>query len=218
VVDALRQYRERGFTTSQIADLLDLLRHDRQNAQRTEPKLELVWTGPDPEKFTDRDAAVVVMDLFQSVERSLILTSYVIYNGSDLFAPLHRRMAEVPELVVCLFVDIPRPQGDARAAAAIVSEFKEDFRQKHWPWDLLPEVYFDPRSLSTDRATQATLHSKVVVADEHTTLITSANLTPRAQNKNIEAGVRITSPAFARTVSQQFLGLIEKGLVQPIRW
>lgn len=215
---ALVGYQSRGFSASQLADVLDLLRQGRELARKNEPKLDLVWTGPDPEKFVDRDAAVVVMDLFQTVQRSLILSSYVIYNGVDLFAPLHQRMVEMPNLEVSLFVDIPRPHDDSRAAAVLLNEFKAEFRQKHWPWDPMPEVYFDPRSLSTDKAAQATLHAKVVVADGHTTLITSANLTHRGQNRNIEAGVRIESPAFARTVSQQFHGLIEEGLVQRIRW
>jgi phosphatidylserine/phosphatidylglycerophosphate/cardiolipin synthase-like enzyme len=215
---ALVGYQSRGFSASQLADVLDLLRQGRELARKNEPKLDLVWTGPDPEKFVDRDAAVVVMDLFQTVQRTLILSTFVIYNGVDLFAPLHQRMVEMPNLEVSLFVDIPRPHDDSRTAAVLLNEFMAEFRHKHWPWDPMPEVYFDPRSLSTDKAAQATLHAKVVVADGHTTLITSANLTHRGQNRNIEAGVRIESPAFARTVSQQFYGLIEEGLVQRIRW
>jgi len=215
---ALVGYQSRGFSASQLADVLDLLRQGRDLARKNEPKLDLVWTGPDPEKFVDRDAAVVVMDLFQTVQRSLILSSFVIYNGVELFAPLHRRMLDLPDLKVSLFVDIPRPHDDSRPTSAILTEFKAEFRHKHWPWDPMPEVYFDPRSLSTDKAAQATLHAKVVVADEQTTLITSANLTHRGQNRNIEAGVRIESPAFARTVSQQFYGLIESGLVQRVKW
>lgn len=218
VAESLGGYLSRGFSTNQLAELMDLLREDREVSQKSVPKLDLVWTGPDPEKFVDRDAAVVVMDLFQTARRSLIVSSYVVFNGVDLFEPLHRRMEEVPGLEVFLFLDIQRPQDDSRSAAALVNAFKSEFQQKHWPWDTRPEVYFDPRSLSTDKATQATLHAKVVVADNETTLITSANLTPRAQNRNIEAGVRIESPAFAQTVSMQFRGLIEEGLVQQVGW
>lgn len=216
VAELLQRFAQRGFTADQLADMLDLLAEDRSRIQRQEPKLDLVWTGPDPERFVDRDAAVVVLDLFQTVERSLILSSFVIYNGSELFAPLHKRMTLKPGLDVKLFVDIQRPPEDPRPAEVIVNDFKAEFVVKHWPWVRKPEVYYDPRSLSRDKASQASLHAKVVVADEQTTLITSANLTPKAQNKNIEAGIRIDSPAFARTVSLQFLGLVEQGLVRKI--
>ena len=218
VAAAIAEFQNRGYTGPQLADVLDLLRADRAQARQKEAKLDLVWTGPDPEKFVDRDAAVVVMDLFQTAKQSVIVSSFVVFNGVEIFGPLHQRMLAVPSLEVRVFLDIQRPHDDRRPASMLIQEFKDEFRKKHWPWDPTPEVYFDPRSLSSDKATQATLHAKVVVADDATTLITSANLTPRAHNKNIEAGVRIDSPAFARTVSQQFRGLIEAGLVQRVKW
>ena len=49
-------------------------------------------------------------------------------------------------------------------------------------------MFYDPRSLKDDGET-AVLHAKAVVADDEFAFVTSANLTERAFDANIEAGM-----------------------------
>lgn len=210
--------KTRGFTDVQIAEVMELIREERLHARRREAALDLVWTGPEPEKFTDRDAAVVLMEMFQTAQRSVLLSSFVVYDGAELFKALHERWLAVPDLEILLYLDVPRTTGDVRPDGEIIQSFKTEFRKRHWPWERLPKVYFDPRALSQDTGNRASLHAKVAVIDQSVTLITSANLTPKAQNRNVEAGVRIHSPSFARNVQKQFLGLVEHGLVNQVKF
>lgn len=49
--------------------------------------------------------------------------------------------------------------------------------------------------------------------DEAHTLITSANLTEAAQERNVEAGVLVEDAAFARGVVAQFERLVDAGVL-----
>lgn len=54
-------------------------------------------------------------------------------------------------------------------------------------------------------------HSKVVIVDSSAVLITSANLSEAAHEKNLEAGVIIRDPAFASNVRQRYASLLSEG-------
>jgi phosphatidylserine/phosphatidylglycerophosphate/cardiolipin synthase-like enzyme len=57
------------------------------------------------------------------------------------------------------------------------------------------------------------LHPKLIVRDAAQTLITSANLTEAAQERNIEAGVFIDDESFARGVVAQLDRLVAVGVL-----
>ena len=76
-----------------------------------------------------------------------------------------------------------------------------------------PILYYDPRSLSSNATERATWHAKVVVVDETTSLVTSANFTEWAQQRNVEAGVLVHNAAFGRQLCQQFEALVQSKAV-----
>jgi phosphatidylserine/phosphatidylglycerophosphate/cardiolipin synthase-like enzyme len=60
------------------------------------------------------------------------------------------------------------------------------------------------------------LHAKAIVADDEVVLVTSANLTEAAFDRNIEVGLLVRDRALALSVSSHFRGLIDRGLLQPL--
>jgi len=85
-----------------------------------------------------------------------------------------------------------------------------------WPGTRLPTVYYDPRSLELDHSNRASLHAKCIVVDNETAFVSSANFTEAAQLKNIEVGVIIKSPHFARHLSQHFDALAAEAVLKPV--
>lgn len=178
-----------------------------ERTRRPVPHLDLVWTGPDTHASRSRDTAVVVRELFQSARRSVLVAGYAFAQARELLAPLHEVM-RTHGVSVSLFVNLremnPQAPGDPGEAAADL------FLTRHWPFGPpRPVVYYDPTKVG--RADHVTLHAKVVVVDEQRTLITSANFTSHGQEKNIELGVLIEDPAFARQVAEQWLSLVPAG-------
>lgn len=208
--DELGRLSAEGMKPAHLALLIDSV------AEAIESRLsvgaELVWTGPETTVAHSRDTAVVLSELFASAHKSIIVSTFVVHQPRLVFRALADRMAQVPELKVHLFVHVGRDKHDTRHESEILREFAGGLRGE-WPGERRPTLYYDPRSLSTNRAEKATWHAKVVVVDELTSFVTSANFTEWAQQRNTEAGVLIRNAAFGRQLCQQFESLVQSKAV-----
>ena len=208
-VRALDKLSEQGFTSTQIATTLDVLRADRESRPAFDDLLELVTTGPDIEGIANRDTSVVVRDLFANATESVLVAGYAVYQGHKVFQALADRMLAIPTLQVRLFLNIQRPQGDTSIASEIIRRFAGQFRKTQWPSERpLPQVFFDPRSLDASSQKRACLHAKAVVVDSRSVFISSANFTEAAQERNIEVGIVAQSASLANRLTEFF----DKGL------
>lgn len=209
VVELMRLSGE-GIHPAHLALLVDALASTIE--ARLSNAAELVWTGPESSVAHSRDTSVVVSELFRSATKSVLVSTFVIHQPELVFKPLVERMAEVPELRVQVFIHVGRKPRDARYDSEILREFAQDLG-KAWPGSIRPLLYYDPRSLSADPDKCATWHAKVVVIDDETSFVTSANFTEWAHQRNVEAGVLIRNASFARQLRQQFEGLVQSRAV-----
>jgi phosphatidylserine/phosphatidylglycerophosphate/cardiolipin synthase-like enzyme len=140
---------------------------------------------------------------------------YAVYGGERIFEPLAERMRVNPGLKVTFCLDIARKIGDTSLDSEVVRRFGHEFRERHWPWELLPELYYDPRALMTSSEGRASLHAKCVVVDRKAALITSANFTEAAQYRNIELGLLVRHAPIAERIAGYFEGLRWSGMLMP---
>lgn len=212
----MQELADGGFGNDQIATTLDLLASDRQFRPRLEDQLELVTTGPDVRGVTNRDTSVVVRELFANAKESVLVAGYAVYQGQRVFQSLAERMAELPTLAVRLFLDVQRGHGDTSKAGDVVQRFVDRFRNQQWPAGYkLPSVFYDPRSLDIGSDKRACLHAKCVVVDGEVVFVSSANFTEAAQQRNIEVGLLIRSPAIAERMTRFFDALQAEGVLIP---
>ena len=177
--------------------------------------IELVTTGPEAGTVTNRDTQVVVQELFRNAERSVLVAGYELYQAEPVFRTLADRMADQPRPVVRMFLNVKRPFGETSTDSELIASFAYRFRTEHWPTDRpLPEIYFDPRSLTMDAKRKAVLHAKCVVIDGRTAFVSSANFTEAAQERNIEVGVLVRSEIVAERIINFFAALISTGAVR----
>ena len=157
--------------------------------------------------------------VFRDAERDVLLSTFTLGHkakegapkGNPVFVPLARRMAQVPALIVRLFVNLRRKDYQAHASERDIEDaFVGWFRREVWPWDPVPQIYYDPRSLGAEGVEPSFLHAKCVVVDDARAFVTSANLTEAAHGRNIEAGVLLEDPVFARSLRKQFESLIDR--------
>ena len=185
------------------------------------PNPVLVWS--DLDVAGSRDTSIVCNELFRGAEYTVIVSTFNLGHrakdgeakGNPVLLPLAKRMAEIPALTVRLFVNLRRFDHMAHASERQVEDaFVGWFRREIWPWETIPEIYYDPRSLDAIGDGSACLHAKCVVVDDARAFVTSANLTEAAQERNIEAGVLLEEPVFARALRQQFESLIDRKYVR----
>lgn len=185
-----------------------------EETMRSVPGPDLVWSGPEVPGLRGRATRPVVEELFDGAERSLIVSSFVFFDGPRAFDRLARRLDETPNLEVTLLLNLRRRRGDL-SPEETVRRFADRFWTKDWPGERRPQVFYDPRSLEPE-GEGAVLHAKAVVADEETVFVTSANLTEAAFDRNIELGLVVRDRALAVSVAGRFRALITRRLLRPL--
>jgi len=217
VVEMNRLHRQ-GMTASQVAYMLKLLAEERAMSQAKQDQVDLVWTGPEVPGTESRDTGIVVRELFSRARHSVLISSFAIDQGTkghELFRPLADRMDANPNLQVRMFLNVKRKYRDPTSATVLLRQFAETFRHHVWPGQRLPEVFHDPRALELTAESNACLHAKCVVVDEEFLLVTSANFTEAAHERNIEAGILMADRVLAKAIRSQFEMLVsEKILVR----
>jgi phosphatidylserine/phosphatidylglycerophosphate/cardiolipin synthase-like enzyme len=213
----LQALADQGFTGPQLAAVLDMLVADRARRPRLEEILDLVTTGPEAPGITNRDTSVVVRELFANAQHSVLVAGYAVYQGRAVFRALADRMQDRPELKVRMFLDVQRGPGDTSMPSEVVKRFAVRFKTREWPdGRLLPQVFYDPRSLDLDAQKRACLHAKCVVVDGEAVFVSSANFTEAAQERNIEMGLLVRSRWLADQLTDHFDTLLDAGLLQKV--
>ena len=128
-----------------------------------------------------------------------------------MFQVLAERLDGEDAFKATLCIDIRRQSGDTSLERDILRRFADRFVREEWPGSRLPEVYYDPRSLRPAGPTASSMHAKCVVVDGAQALVTSANFTEAAQERNIEVGLLVDSPALADRLEEHFASLIRNG-------
>jgi len=207
VGDALQSLSSDGCTPAGLASCLDVIADSVGARSSVEDKIQLVITGPEGRAY-HRDTAVVVQDLFRRAERSVLVAGYAVYQGREVFEELGRRMDELSDLYVRVFLNVARKPEDTGSPAEIVFGFVQKFKAYNWPAGCrMPELYYDCRSLATTEG-PVSLHAKCIVVDEREIFISSANFTEAAQHRNIELGVLVRSAALARQTIEFFEAMV----------
>ena len=215
VSKALGDLQSAGCSQEGVARCLEMLAAGAETQRGLDEAVQVVTTGPEMAAVANRDTMVVVQEMFRRAERSVLVSGYTVFEGRKVFRELAARTLELPDLQVRMFLDIRRKAGDTSLDSEIVWRFVDHFRRAHWPEGCpLPQIYYDPRSLASDRQKQAVLHAKCVVADDSELFVSSANFTEAAQVRNIELGLLLRSSALASQVGNFFDSLVESGHCQ----
>ena len=212
VAAAIKEMTEIGYSSAGISYALDLVADCRVNISKLDDAIQLVMSGPQLAGSERRDTGVVVSDLFRNAQENVLIAGYAIYQGRRLFSELAKRMDELPQLEVRMFLDISRKPGDTSRSDEIVRRFADRFRSEEWPHSSrAPQVFYDLRGLDQDRTERASMHAKCVVVDGRRVFVSSANFTEAAQERNVEIGVLFESVAAAARINRFFAGLADSG-------
>jgi phosphatidylserine/phosphatidylglycerophosphate/cardiolipin synthase-like enzyme len=213
--ELVRLADEESWSASQIAYLLDSIRSSKADDSVFSHLFELVLSGPSTDAVHTRDTGAVYSELIETAKEEVILASYAIYNGQELFTPLIRKHDKIEGFQTRLYLDIPRRQGDTTVDEMLIARYRQDFFTKQWKSERTPELYYFAPSLERDWKARASMHAKLVIVDRSTVFLSSANLTKAAQTKNIEVGGLIWNESTARRLADHFSSLTESGSFRP---
>ena len=211
VLGALIRCERRGVSGAGIALALETARGTAASAPRT----DLVWSGPEADGLRARDTRRVYEELVAGATETIWISTYAYWDGPRAFRSLAERMTERSDLSATLLLNIGRRPGDSSTDEERVSGFAARFWDHDWPGERRPAVFYDPRSLDPG-SPGGVLHAKAIVVDEQAALVTSANLTEAAFDRNIEVGVLSRDRALAASLVRHFRVLIDRQLLSPL--
>lgn len=158
--------------------------------------VEVVVTGPESPAAPVRLTSEVVRNLIDQATKRVTLVSYAAYQMTSIIAALDAAVARgVSVSLILESAEKLHGGGGAHAYAR--------FRTFHWPID---------RREPPD----AKFHAKAVIVDGRDVLLTSANMTNAAYDRNIELGVLCRGGGVASQVQRHFDALIARGVLEPV--
>lgn len=208
----------RGTDPVVVAWMLRRIARERGAAAQGASRVaSLVWSGASEGEEPTRDTRTVLDGLFRRARSHVLIASYVIYDGSTVFAALLDQARANPGLQIELYVNLPSETGVDDDEHWDAARYLTTFARHHWAPDVaLPALFYDPETRRLG-AKRAALHAKCVVVDRRWAFVTSANFTEAAQERNIEAGILLDHPRIAEALIARFHGLRASGRLRAMR-
>ena len=217
VNEALQSLAAAGMKPAALGILCQGIGRALAERDEAERNVQLAISGPEVPGTPVVDTRTTVMSLFHEAVSEVIISSYVFYEAAEFFQHLAERHDADPLFRVVFLLDLSHRRTKAlEPASVLVPAFCTDFRKKHWPGTRLPELWYDPRAFNPAETGGGVLHSKAVIVDGKTALITSANFTGAAQTRNIEAGILLRKSRAVTQLHAYFAGLISTGILRRV--
>jgi cardiolipin synthase A/B len=195
-----------GVSAPALAALLRTSVSAARRVRHSLPTTQVAWTGPKVDGSFLRATREVVRELLRGARGELLVVGYWIAardDGEGIIQEVIDSLAEAVRRRVSLTLIVDeRNRDDGRNNRQILLDA--------WPQGCVTPRILTWRLPLGDRHLK--LHAKVLVADERDALVTSANLTSYAMDRNMEMGVRVTG-APATTIAQHFKLLERQGIV-----
>jgi len=208
----LKSLLQQKMSNSQIALLLQAYIAGTEDSIHNSPPVEVVVTGPDV-TASARDTGVVVRQLFRKAHQRVLAVGFAVHKGKSIFKTLGEKLDSEKSIGVTLCLNIERPRGNTSLSQGIIQRFADEFVRDAWLGEQLPRVYYDPRSLASAGTAASSMHAKCIVIDGEEALVTSANFTEAAQERNIELGLLVNSSIIARQIEEHFSTLIQNDIL-----
>ena len=207
VAACLVELYRREASPPQIALMLRAFAAGREVDRDVSELVDVVVSGPDAAAAA-RDTGVVIRELFNKARERILAVGFAVHQGRTVFQALADRLDACETLQATLCLDVRREPTSTSHDIHIVSGFARRFIENEWPGARLPRLYYDPRSLAPVGSMRSALHAKCVVIDGSEALVTSANFTEAALERNIELGLHVNSPTVASQIEDHFHSLI----------
>jgi cardiolipin synthase A/B len=171
-------------------------------ATRADQVVDIVWTGPQTAEVPVRLTRAVLVDVIRAAADRLVVVSFAAYKVAvvvDELAAAVRRGVDVH-----LVLETGEAGGGTLTVEAAAAFASLNTVVTFWVWPA------NKRPLLA--AGRASLHAKAAIADDHTALVTSANLTGHGINENMELGLLVRGGPVPRRLAAHF-GQLMAGLV-----
>jgi phosphatidylserine/phosphatidylglycerophosphate/cardiolipin synthase-like enzyme len=189
-------------TSDELASMLLASCHI-YNKNLSEQSVQLVWTGPTTPFVSARRTEQALLEVINSAQRALFITSFVAYDVSSIVNALNA--AGERGVNISMLLELSQDHGGNITFDAL-GKMRE----------LVPLAQLYAWRNKESTFANGSVHAKVAVADESICFITSANLTGYAMEKNMEAGLLLTGGHIPESLMNHLNSLIDTNVIKEI--
>lgn len=173
------------------------------NKTLSEQSVQLVWTGPTTPFVSARRTEQALLEVINSAQRALFITSFVAYDVSSIVNALNA--ASERGVNISILLELSQDHGGNITFDALGKMRGLVPSAQLYAWREKGSAFAD-----------GSVHAKVAVADESICFITSANLTGYAMEKNMEAGLLLTGGHIPESLMSHLNSLIDTNVIKKI--
>jgi len=170
--------------------------------ERDLQRIELVWTGPTTAWVPVRQTSAVLVEVINAARRRLTILSFAAYRVDSVLSALQAAADRSVDLRLVL-------ETEADSAGALTVDARHAFsalgdKVQFWVWP--------GESRVAAGGGHAVLHAKAAVADEDLALVSSANLTGRGLDGNVELGLLVRGGPVVTQLARHLQSLMSSGV------
>lgn len=172
-------------------------------SSEAERHIELLWSGPSPaDQIPARRIDQALYDLIANAKQEILLVTFAAARIERLAIELLKAHARgVPIRMILEFEQSSEGQLSYDSIKAFPPALVKASDIYFWPVE---------KRERNQASRPGKLHAKLAIVDD-TALVSSANLTDDAFNRNLELGVLVRNPNFHRTTKGHIQTLIDNG-------
>lgn len=170
---------------------------------RASQSIDIAWTGPSSAHVPVRMTAQVLVDLIDEARTQIIVVSFAAYKVAAVADALRNAVERGVDIKLILETEEDSGGRLSVDAADAFAELHQTVTFWVWPGAQRPQQ-------------GAAMHAKAVVVDGRVALVTSANLTGAALEKNMELGLVVRGGAAPRRLADHFLSLAASGALSQV--
>lgn len=197
----IEAWKTSAISADELASMLLASSHLLTKAN-AEQSTELVWTGPTTPFVSARRTEQALLQVINSANATLFITSFVAYDISSIISALN--LAIERGVSVSMLLESSVAHGGSISIDAIGKMRL-----------LVPSAHLYAWHDKSNEFIEGRVHAKVAVADGKICFITSANLTGYAMEKNMETGVLITGGVAAQ-LNNHLYSLIDTKVITSV--
>ena len=201
-------------TAEDVSCMLRAALNSFQLALERSHRVDTVWTGPDVKHSIVRRTEAVVNEIIEEAKQELLVVGYWLVTSTIQVQELiDLLIAKSREGVKIRFIfDPAEREGSIDNFKALNDKWPSDLQdapREIYTWSKELKKVVSKSGIEYDRK----LHAKVIVADRHDALVTSANLTHAGLLQNLEMGFRVEGN-MANVVVEHFDLLISEKILE----
>lgn len=203
IVDRLATAWQNTIVSSNELALMLLTASHVHMKTTSEQSAELVWTGPVTPFVSARRTEQALLEVISTAKKSLFITSFVAYKVPSILSALSESAAR--GVRIAFLLESAKSFGGSLEVDLIAATKKSLPACEFFYWAVKDHGFEDGK-----------VHAKIAIADEEICLITSANITQYAMEKNIEVGVLLRGGTYVKNLAKHLWTLIDLGIVQEV--